>query len=77
MGYYRQLRFRPSESLRRRITVPTVTFASLDDSVVTSDDYRGAKRMFEGEYVIEEVPGGHFPHREHPEVFAERLLAHL
>jgi pimeloyl-ACP methyl ester carboxylesterase len=77
MGYYRQLRFTPSESLRRRIAVPTVAFAGLHDSVVTSDDYRGAKRMFEAEYVVEEVPGGHFLHREHPEAFAERLLAHL
>jgi pimeloyl-ACP methyl ester carboxylesterase len=33
--------------------------------------------MFENDYVVEEVPGGHFLHREHPDVFAERLLAHL
>jgi pimeloyl-ACP methyl ester carboxylesterase len=77
MGYYRQLQFRPSESLRRRIAVPTVAFAGLHDSIVTPADYRGAKKMFEREYVVEEVPGGHFLHREHPDVFAERLLAHL
>ena len=33
--------------------------------------------MFENEYIVEEVRGGHFMHREHPETFAERLLAHL
>ena len=33
--------------------------------------------MFDGEYTIEEVPGGHFMHLEHPDVFAERLLKHL
>jgi pimeloyl-ACP methyl ester carboxylesterase len=33
--------------------------------------------MFERSYVIEELPGGHFLHREHPDAFAERLMAHL
>lgn len=28
-------------------------------------------------HTVEEMPGGHFMHREHPEIFAERLLAHL
>jgi len=37
----------------------------------------GAARMFENEYIVEEVRGGHFMHREHPEAFAERLLTHL
>jgi hypothetical protein len=39
--------------------------------------YRGAARMFTKEYVVETMPGGHFLHRERPELFAERLLAHL
>ncbi len=77
MGYYRQLRFRPSESLRRRIAAPTVVFAGLDDGVAEPSDYHAARRKFDGEYVVEEMPGGHFMHREHPAVFAERLLAHL
>ena len=33
-----------------------------------------AARMFDGDYIVEEVPGGHFMHREHPDAFAERLL---
>jgi pimeloyl-ACP methyl ester carboxylesterase len=33
--------------------------------------------MFDGDYLVEEVPGGHFMHREHPGTFAERLLDHL
>ena len=77
MGYYRALAFRPTPSLRKRISVPTVVFAGLQDGVATPADYHGAKRMFQGDYVVEEVPGGHFLHREHPDVFAERLLAHL
>jgi len=76
-GYYRKLSPIPSASLRRRITVPVVVFAGLDDPMAEPSDYRGAARMFENEYVVEEVPGGHFMHREHPDVFAERLLKHF
>ncbi len=76
-GYYRKLSPIPSASLRARITVPAVVFAGLDDPVAEPSDYRGAARMFENEYIVEEVPGGHFMHREHPDVFAERLFTHL
>jgi len=53
------------------------SFAGLDDPIVAPADYRAAARMFDDEYVVEEVRGGHFMHREHPDAFAERLLAHL
>jgi pimeloyl-ACP methyl ester carboxylesterase len=76
-GYYRKLSPIPSASLRAHITVPAVVFAGLDDPNVEPSDYRAAGRMFDSEYIVEEVPGGHFMHREHPEVFAERLLSHL
>jgi pimeloyl-ACP methyl ester carboxylesterase len=76
-GYYRKLSPIPSPSLKTRITVPSVAFAGLDDPGVEPSDYRYAGRMFENEYVVEEVPGGHFMHREHPDIFAERLLSHL
>lgn len=76
-GYYRKLSPVPSASLKTRITVPTVVFAGLGDPVAKPSDYRGAARMFDGDYLVEEVPGGHFMHREHPDTFAERLLAHL
>jgi pimeloyl-ACP methyl ester carboxylesterase len=76
-GYYRKLSPIPTASLKARITVPTVVFAGLDDPVAEPSDYRGAARMFQNEYIVEEVPGGHFMHREFPEVFAERLLSHL
>ncbi|MCV7178540.1 alpha/beta fold hydrolase [Mycolicibacterium sphagni] len=77
MGYYRAFSPLPSPSLKTRITVPTVVFCGLDDPLAEPSDYRRAARMFSGEYMIEEVPGGHFMHREHPEVFAERVLLHL
>jgi pimeloyl-ACP methyl ester carboxylesterase len=76
-GYYRALRFRPPPFLAKPIGVDTVVFAGLHDPLATPADYRRAAKMFTGRYVVEEVPGGHFLHREHPEVFAERLLAHL
>ena len=76
-GYYRKLSPIPSASLKAKITVPTVVFAGLDDPVAEPADYRRAARMFTGDYVVEEVPGGHFMHREHPDLFAERLLTHL
>src|ERR1700760_775300 len=76
-GYYRKLSSLPSASLKARITVPTVVFAGLDDPIAEPADYRGAARMFAGDYIVEEVDGGHFMHREHPDAFAERLLAHL
>lgn len=76
-GYYRQLSFLPPSFLREKIASPTIAFAGLHDGVATPDDYHRAARMFTGGYTVEEVPGGHFLHREHPEVFAERLLAHL
>jgi pimeloyl-ACP methyl ester carboxylesterase len=76
-GYYRKLSLVPTASLKARITVPTVVFAGLDDPIVEPSDYRGAARMFENEYIVEEVGGGHFMHRERPEAFAERLLSHL
>ena len=76
-GYYRKLSPVPSASLKARITVPTVAFAGLGDPIAKPSDYRNAARMFGGDYVVEEVDGGHFMHREHPDAFAERLLNHL
>ena len=56
----------------RRLSLP-----GLDDPIAELSDYRSAARMFDSEYIVEEVPGGHFMHREHPDAFAERLLMHL
>ena len=76
-GYYRKLSPIPSASLKKRISVPTVVFAGLGDPVAEPADYRYAARMFTGDYIVEEVEGGHFLHREHPDAVAERLLKHL
>ena len=76
-GYYRQLRFRPQPFLRKKIEVPTVAFAGLDDGLVKPEVYTAARRMFASAYVVEQMRGGHFMHREHPDEFAAKLLAHL
>jgi pimeloyl-ACP methyl ester carboxylesterase len=76
-GYYRALSFLPPDFLTTQISVDTVVFAGLHDPLADPSDYRRGARMFTGKYVVEEVPGGHFLHREHPEAFATRLLAHL
>jgi len=76
-GYYRQLRFTPQPFLRSKIAVPTIAFSGLDDHMVTPAHYRAAARMFTGPYTVEEMRGGHFMHREHPDEFAGKLLPHL
>lgn len=77
MGYYRQLPLRPPDYFKKKLDVPTVCFAGTDDPIVPISDYHRAKRMFTKSYAVEEMPGGHFMHREHPEIFAQKLLARL
>jgi len=76
-GYYRTLEFRAPHFLRQKIGVPTIAFAGDSDPFVGPADYAAAKRMFTADYTVEQMPGGHFMHREHPDEFATRLLAHL
>ena len=76
-GYYRKLSFSPDPLLKVKVRVPTVVFSGLDDPNVSRAHYERAARMFEGLYTIEEMPGGHFMHLEHPQVFADKLLGHF
>jgi pimeloyl-ACP methyl ester carboxylesterase len=76
-GYYRALTFRAPRHLHTKIEVPTVAFAGTDDPNIEPADFRAAARMFRASYAVEEMPGGHFMHREHPSVFAARLISHL
>jgi pimeloyl-ACP methyl ester carboxylesterase len=76
-GYYRAMSFRARPHLRRPIEVPTVVFAGTDDPNLEPADYHLASRKFRSSYVVEEMPGGHFMHREHPAIFAQKLLAHF
>jgi pimeloyl-ACP methyl ester carboxylesterase len=73
-GYYRALGFRPP---RWKISVPTVVFAGTDDPIVQPATYHAAARFFTNGYTVEEMAGGHFLHREHPQTFVDKLLPHL
>lgn len=72
-GYYRALPRRLPELLRRKVDVPTVAFAGATDGVAPLQAYRAAADRFTAGYEVIELPGGHFPHREHPDLFLARL----
>lgn len=71
-AYYRALG-RPPASMRARISVPTVAFAGEHD-VIAPRAFEDARRYFTGSYDVVQVPGGHFPHREHPERVVPELV---
>jgi pimeloyl-ACP methyl ester carboxylesterase len=72
LGYYRAIRPTLPASHRKRISVPTVSFAGTEDNV-DPDLYDKAAPWFSGDYAVSRVPGGHFMHREHPEAFIKEL----
>lgn len=73
-GYYRALQRKPAEIMRRRIEVPTVAFAGRTDGAVPLRAFNEARSRFTGSYEVVELPGGHFPHREDPDLFLAKLL---
>ena len=73
-GYYRALQRKPGELMRRKIGVPTAAFAGVTDGAVPRRAFDDATTRFTGAYEVIELPGGHFPHREAPELFTELLL---
>jgi pimeloyl-ACP methyl ester carboxylesterase len=62
--------------LRKRIAVPTVSFAGTTD-ILDPALYDRAASWFTGGYRVIKMPGGHFLHREYPERFATELVAAL
>jgi pimeloyl-ACP methyl ester carboxylesterase len=73
LGYYRALRPWPPSSHRLKITVPTVCFAG-DTDILPAAAYERARSRFTSSYEVVQMPGGHFMHREHPQVFIGHLL---
>ena len=76
LGYYRALRPRPPESLRRRVTVPAVSIAGTDD-ILSADVFDQVRSCYAAGYDVIKMPGGHFLHREHPERFNRELIGAL
>jgi pimeloyl-ACP methyl ester carboxylesterase len=73
--YYRQISPSLPAYMRQPIGVPTVTFAGETDGVLVDlAPYEQARRRFTAGYEWIKMPGGHFLHREHPELFLEKLI---
>jgi pimeloyl-ACP methyl ester carboxylesterase len=73
LGYYRANRPKVPPAQRRKIAVPAVAFAGLDDTIDASM-YDAARRRYTGPYEVVRMRGGHFMHREHPDEFIRELL---
>jgi pimeloyl-ACP methyl ester carboxylesterase len=76
LGYYRALSPSTPPGLRKRVTCDAVAFAGTDDNVAVSA-YQRARKRFVGDYKIITMPGGHFMHREHPDIFVRELTTVL
>lgn len=76
-GYYRALQRRPSDLMRRKISVPTTAIAGRSDGAVPLRAFGEAASRFTGDYEVLELPGGHFAHREQPDQFVEMLLGSI
>jgi pimeloyl-ACP methyl ester carboxylesterase len=75
LGYYRAMPLgQPDELNRRPITVPAVSFAGMTDGGIAPDPFFDAARLFTAGYEVVRMPGGHFMHRENPELFNRELL---
>jgi pimeloyl-ACP methyl ester carboxylesterase len=73
VGYYRALSPRLPAPMRRKVEMPAVAFAGEDDTISPSH-YERARARYLGSYEVVRMPGGHFMHREHPDVFVRELL---
>ena len=73
LAYYKAIRVKLPASLRHETTVPTVAFAGEHD-MISPRAYEKARHWFTASYEVCQVPGGHFMHREHPEVFNRELV---
>ena len=73
LGYYRALTVRLPPAMRRKVEVPAAAFAGEHDTISTSL-YDRARSRYTAPYEVIRMPGGHFMHREHPDVFVRELL---
>jgi pimeloyl-ACP methyl ester carboxylesterase len=72
-AYYRTVGPKLQKAFRDPITVPSVAFAGTDDMIALRA-YHKARRCYAGPHEAVEMPGGHFMHREHPDVFTRKLV---
>ncbi len=72
-AYYAAIGLGLPASHKRRITVPTVSFAGEHD-MIAPRQYEKARNSFTSSYEVVQVPGGHFMHRQHPDEFSRELV---
>lgn len=72
-AYYKAVGLRQPAGYKPQIQVPAVAFAGEHD-MISPRLYEKARHCFDASYEVVIVPGGHFMHREHPEVFTEELV---
>lgn len=77
LAYYRALAQSDSELLTQPISVDAVLFAGVTDGVTPLRAFPPSEAMFSGSFAVRELPGGHFAHREDPELFTRLLLEAL
>lgn len=73
IAYYRALRIKTSASMKQPIAVPTVAFAGEHD-IIEPRLFERARHFFAKSYEVVQVPGGHFMHREHPDIVISELV---
>lgn len=76
LGYYQALRLRDVRAYQAPVPVPTIAFAGEHD-ILSPRAYEKVRGCFTGSYEVVQVPGGHFMHREHPEVVIPELVRHI
>jgi pimeloyl-ACP methyl ester carboxylesterase len=72
-AYYQFVGFRPPKSYLAKVQMPAVAFAGEHD-VIPTRAYEKARHRYAKSYEVVIVPGGHFMHREHPDVFVPELV---
>lgn len=73
IAYYKHIGGKPPAALRKKVDVPTVSFAGLED-IVPPEAFDAAASRYTKSYRVIRMPGGHFLHREYPERFEKELL---
>jgi pimeloyl-ACP methyl ester carboxylesterase len=72
-AYYKAVGVRFPEGYKPQIKMPAVSIAGEHD-IIPPRLYEKARLCFDGSYEVVIVPGGHFMHREHPDVFTTELV---
>jgi pimeloyl-ACP methyl ester carboxylesterase len=76
LGYYRDLSRKALAFVRAPTRVPTLVIAGIDDGTTPLDSFDN-KAPFAAGVRIEELPTGHFPHRERPDLVLPLLREFL